>query len=171
MYIELHPNPIINEIMCIPFETLRLNDKTYEKCVQTLGNDIPDDAIIVYSPSESEIIVLGYYLLDNLNMKYSDYFDALRESTFRLCGFDPIKSVNQIDCIHIKEWIFDNSLRNKEHLSHIFLNITLSCPNENGVCMLWNNSIHHSLLFYPIHDMELSNYAAIFYFSDAFLNE
>ena len=170
MYVELHPNPIINEIMCVPFENLRLNDNTYEKCVQTFRN-IPDDAIIVYSTSEEGIVVLGYYILDNLNMKYSDCFDALRENTLRLSGFDPIEKVNQMDCIHIKEWVFDNSLRNKEHLNHIFLNISLACPNESWEYMLWYNSIHHSLLFYPIHDMELSNYAAIFYFSDAFLNE
>ena len=81
MYQNLQVNPIINDIMCVPYEELRdLNTNTNNRCLETFPQGIPNNATItVYSPSNNGIIVLGYYVLDALNMSHSAHFDYLTE--------------------------------------------------------------------------------------------
>ena len=76
MYQNLQVNPIINGIMCVSYEELSLNTNTNNRCLETFPQGIPDNATIIYSPSDNGIIVLGYYVLDALNMSHSAYFDG-----------------------------------------------------------------------------------------------
>ena len=84
MYQNLQVNPVINDIMCVSYEELSLNTNTNNRCLETFPQGIPNNATIIYSPSDNGIIVLGYYVLDSLNMSHSAYFDFLRDTTFDL---------------------------------------------------------------------------------------
>lgn len=170
MYVELHPNPIINEIMCVPFENLRLNDNTYERCVQTLGN-IPDDAIIVYSPSEEGILVLGYYVLDDANMVTSKYYESLRNATKHFQGIDETNRIKKTECVHIKTWVFDNALKNKAHLNTI-LNCIVHFFPYNRKHILWYDNKQGEICFYPIYRGVVGGaISALSYFTNDFMNQ
>ena len=52
MYRNLQANPIIQEIWCIPYENICLNGILDARCIATFPDGIPQDAYIVYSPSE-----------------------------------------------------------------------------------------------------------------------
>lgn len=173
MYQNLQVNPIINGIMCVSYEELSLNTNTNNRCLETFPQGIPDNATIVYSPSDNGIIVLGYYVLDALNMSQSINFEALREATLQYEGFDPRQNVEGASCIHINDWVFDESLRNRITLQHIFLTITSSIEDNINHCFIWCDSNNGDILFYPIKRIEnrLSNTSAILYFSHMFLYE
>lgn len=47
---KLQVNPIINDLLCVPFENLHLNDNTCENCVEVFKNDILDDATNIVTP-------------------------------------------------------------------------------------------------------------------------
>lgn len=173
MYQNLQVNPIINDIMCVSYEVLSLNTNTNNRCLETFQQGIPDNATIIYSPSDNGIIVLGYYVLDALNMSHSAYFDFLRDTTIRFEGFDPRPNVENTTCIHINEWLFDESLRNTRRLQHIFLTIISNINDDVNHYFVWCDSSHKETLFYPINKIEnrLSNTNAIFYFSRIFMYE
>lgn len=89
MYQNLQANPIIKNILCVSYTTLQLNENTNRCCAEVFPQGIPDNATIVYSPSDKGIIVLGYYVLDTLNMSESIYFNALRNNTLQYAKFRP----------------------------------------------------------------------------------
>ena len=171
MYRELNPNANINEIMCIPFENLRLNDKTYEKCVEVFKNDIPDDATVIYSPSEKGIVVLGYYVLDSANMVASKYYESLRSATKSFYGVDETNRIKKTECVHIKTWVFDNTLRNKTHLKVILSCIINSFPHKRKH-ILWYDNNQREICFYPIYRGVVgANISALTYFTNYFMNQ
>lgn len=171
MYRELNPNANINEIMCIPFENLRLNDKTYEKCVEVFKNDILDDATIIYSPSEEGIVVLGYYVLDSANMVTSKYYESLRSAMKCFCDKDETNRIRNTECVHIKTWVFDNALRNKAYLNIIISCIIHSCPYERKH-ILWYDNSQGEICFYPIsRGVVGANISALTYFTNDFMNQ
>jgi len=61
--------------------------------------------------------------------------------------------------ITICSWVFDESLRNKDYLAHIFEVMTFG----NNNCLLWCKG-HNEIIFYPLSE----RYAAIEYFANAF---
>lgn len=173
MFQRLQENPTINGIMCVPYSNLMLNDNTRQRCMDVLGNNIPNEAVIVYSPSDDGIVVLGYYVLDTLNMSQSIYFEVLREATLQYEGFDPRQNVEGSNCIHISDWVFDESLRDRIRLQHIFLTVTSSIEDTINHYFVWCDSSNEDILFYPIKRVRnrLANTSAILYFSHMFLYE
>ena len=169
MYIELHPNPIINGIMCVPFENLRLNDSTHEKCVEVFKNTIPDNATIIYSPSEEGIVVLGYYVLDDANMITSKYYESLRSATIRFQNIDETNRIKKTECVHIKSWVFDNALRNKAYLNTILSCIIDYFPYQRKH-IIWYDNKQGELCFYPIYRGVVgANVSALAYFTNDFM--
>ena len=69
-----------------------------------------------------------------------------------------------ISCVRIVRtpWVFDESLRNKDSLIHIFEVMTF----DNNNYLLWCEG-HNEIIFYPLSE----RYAAIEYFANAFLKE
>lgn len=173
MYQNLQANPIIKNILCVSYTTLQLNENTNRCCAEVFPQGIPDNATIVYSPSDKGIIVLGYYVLDTLNMSESIYFNALRNNTLQYKDFDPQQEVKSSTCIHIKDWVFDESLRDTIWLRHIFLTIISSIENNINNFFVWYDGHKGEVLFYPIKMVEnpLSITKAIFYFSHKFMYE
>lgn len=171
MYKELQTNPIINDIWCVPFGNLRLIVSTNEKVLQVFEQGLPDNSYIVYTDSDDSIVVLGYYVLDNNNMSKSIYYESLRNVTQELQNIDPTDEINQIDCVHIREWVFDNSLKKENYLNRIF-NIMISTYLDGNKHIMWFVNKNQQLSFYPIFgNWAFLNIAAIKYLTDAFLNE
>ena len=170
MFKKLQNNPNINGIMIVPFSAL-IDDSKKQYCESVLGDNIPDESNIVFSSSKEDIEVLGYYVLDNLNMVYSKYFETVRSATVAYGTMDPTGIIEKTKCIHIAKWVFDNSLRNTSLLQHIFSTITNSADSDG--MFIWCDSNHGNLLFYPIYDNAdpFRNTQAILYFSGFFMFE
>lgn len=172
MYRELQTNPITNnnDIWCVPYKNLRLNENTNAKCIDIFPNGIPDDAAVVYSSSEEGIIVLGYYILDGTNMTLSTNYESLKNATIALQKTDPTEQIKQQNCVHIREWIFDNSLRNKEYLRKI-CNIIVSTDWYTSSFIVWFNNSRGEISFYHINNDDFISASAVFYFINEFMNE
>lgn len=164
MYTQLQTNPTINNIWCIPYENLRLNTNTNARCIEVFPN-IPNDAIVIYSSSDEGITVLGYYALDNLNMTRSENYESFKSATIDMQGQDPTREIRRRHCTRIREWIFDNSLKNEEYLRHICLSIVLDLKS-----IVWFNNRRGEISFYPVAD-GFVNMGAISYFVNEFMNE
>ena len=129
---------------------------------ELFGDDMDDNAIVIYSTSNDGIIVLGYYILDDLNITQSSMYEQLKINTFVFSNKDKTADLKEIKCKHISTWTFDESLRNKEYLLHIFEVMTFG----NNSYLLWCDG-HNEIVFYPLSE----RYAAIEYFANAFLKE
>ena len=82
MYKKIQIEPTIKDIWTIPFDILKLNEQTKNKCEELFGDDMDDNAIVIYSTSNDGIIVLGYYILDDLNITQSSMYEQLKINTF-----------------------------------------------------------------------------------------
>lgn len=162
MFRKIQEGLIINDIWSVSFENLKLNKNTKSKCENCFGDDIDDETIIIYSSSDDGIIVLGYYVLDDMNIAQSSMYKQLKTNTRIFGGTDKTEDLEQKKCKHICSWVFDESLRNKDYLTHIFEVMTF----DNNNCLLWCEG-HNEIIFYPLSE----RYAAIDYFSNAFLKE
>lgn len=162
MYKKIQIEPTIKDIWSIPFDNLKLNEQTKNKCEESFGDDMDDNAIVIYSTSDDGIIVLGYYILDDLNITQSSMYEQLKINTFVFSNKDKTADLKEIKCKHISTWTFDESLRNKEYLLHIFEVMTFG----NNSYLLWCDG-HNEIVFYPLSE----RYAAIEYFANAFLKE
>lgn len=174
MYQNLQGSPTINDIWSVPYSNLRLNSATNEKCINAFPKGIPEDAFVVYTSSQDNkgIVVLGYYVTDDLDMTHSAYFHTLRELTLQYEGHDPTLDIRNTECVHISEWVFDDSLRNELYLQRIFSIIASSFDKKTNKYYIWCDSTHDELLFYSLNKDEYFGYsAAIFYFSRFFMNE
>ena len=171
MFQRLQENPPINGIMCVPYSNLILNDNTRQRCTDVFGNNIPNESVIVYSPSDDGIVVLGYYVLSNEHMADSECYEYLRARTITLQGEDPTEEIRKFDCICISEWVFDYSLRSRNHLESIF-NSIVSGHLDGSRHFIWYVNRNRELLFYSIYNrMSIDNTAAVIYFANEFLNE
>ncbi len=172
MYQNLQANPIINGIMCVSYEDLCLNTNTNNRCLEVFPRGIPDNATIIYSPSDDGIIVLGYYVLNNQNITESYLYNALRNISRNINGVDHHQSFLNAECHKIEEWVFDNSLNNKQHLFHIFTIIISSIVVHEGLSFLWCDSGFDEIIYYPINNDANNNFYpfAENYFSLAFFN-
>jgi hypothetical protein len=162
MYKKIQIEPTIKDIWSIPFDNLKLNEQTKNRCEELFCDDMDDNAIVIYSTSDDGIIVLGYYLLDDLNITQSSMYEQLKINTFVFSNKDKTADLKEIKCKHISIWTFDESLRNKEYLLHIFEVMTFG----NNSYLLWCDG-HNEIVFYPLSE----RYAAIEYFANAFLKE
>ena len=72
-----------------------------------------------------------------------------------------VLDLKEIKCKHISTWTFDESLRNKEYLLHIFEVMTFG----NNSYLLWCDG-HNEIVFYPLSE----RCAAIEYFANAFFD-
>lgn len=149
MFTELQTNPVINDLWCIPYETLSKNPSTKEKCLTTFPHGLPDNSNIIYSSSDEEIIVLGYYVIDDANITSSKYYESLRNITLQFQGVDETSRIKQTDCVHIKAWVFDNSLKDEAYLENILFGIIRHYPHKKRF-FLWYDNNQGNLCFYPI---------------------
>lgn len=160
MYTQLQTNPTINDdLWCVPYEYMYPNDAI------VFPNGIPNDAFVIYSSSDEGITVLGYYALDNLNMTQSENYESFKSATIDMQGQDPTREIRRRHCTRIREWIFDNSLKNEEYLRHICLSIVLNLKS-----IVWFNNRRGEISFYPVAD-GFVNMGAISYFVNEFMNE
>lgn len=162
MFRKIQEGLINNDILSVPFENLKLNEETKSKCEDCFGENIDDDTIIIYSSSYDGIIVLGYYIIDDLNITQSPMYEQLKTNTRIFGETDKTEDLEQKKCKHICSWVFDESLRNKDYLTHIFEVMTF----DNKNYLLWCEG-HNEIIFYPLSE----RYAAIEYFANTFLKE
>jgi len=170
MFQRLQENPTINGIMCVPYSNIMRNDNARQRCIDVLGNIIPNEAVIVYSPSDDGIVVLGYYILNNQNITESVFYNALRDNSINSHGIDCHQSFLNAECHKIQEWVFDVSLNNKQHLYHIFSIMISSIETHERLTILWCESGFNDIIYYPI-DNENNNHfypLAEYYFSGTF---
>ena len=171
MYQKLQTNPVIKDLWCIPYETLRENLNTKERCLNVFPQGLPDNSNIVYSSSEEGIIVLGYYVIDDANMTSSKYYESVKSITLQFQGADKTSRINQTDCVHIKTWVFDNSLRNEACLDKIFNSIVLHFPYK-GKYILWYDNKQGELCFYSIdRGVAGGTNCALTYFTNDFMRQ
>lgn len=172
MYQNLLVNPVINGIWCVSYETLQLNENTNRRCNETFPQGIPNNAVIIYSSSDNGIVVLGYYVLTIQNITESHLYNVLRDFSINMNGVDHHQSFLNADCYKIEEWVFDNSLNNKQRLFHIFNNIVSSIEVNGRLTFLWCDSGFNEIVYYPINnDANESFYPfAENYFTIAFFN-
>lgn len=170
MYTHLQQNPQINYILVVEFRNLKQNDKVRTKCTETLQCDLSDDDYIVYSPSDNDITVLGRLVLNDENITTSTMYGSLRNNTTSFYGEDHTERLQQITCRKIEKWIFDESLKNKSHLSQIFSFICRETSKE--AMILWYEGTEE-IIFYPVinDQMIFARPSAVSYFTNAFLNE
>ena len=162
MYKKIQIEPTIKDICSVSFDNLKRNKQTKSKCEECFGNILDDDTIIIYSSSDDEIIVLGYYVLDDMNITKSSMYKQLKTNTRIFGETDKTEDLEQKKCKHICSWVFDESLRNKDYLTHIFEVMTF----DNNNCLLWCE-VHNEIIFYPLSE----RYSAIEYFANAFMKE
>ena len=91
----------IKDIWSIPFDSLKLNEQTKNKCEELFGDDMDDNAIVIYSTSNDGIIVLVYYILDDLNITQSSMYEQLKINTFVFSNKDKTADLKEIKCKHI----------------------------------------------------------------------
>ena len=82
MYKKIQIEPTIKDIWSIPFDNLKLNEQTKNRSEELFGDDMDDNAIVIYSTSNDGIIVLVYYILDDLNITQSSMYEQLKINTF-----------------------------------------------------------------------------------------
>ena len=97
-----------------------------------------------------------------MNITQSSMYKQLKTNTRIFGETDKTEYLEQKKCKHICSWVFDESLRNKDYLTHIFEVMTFG----NNNCLLWCKG-HNEIIFYPLSE----RYAAIEYFTNAFLKE
>lgn len=90
MYKKIQIEPTIKDIWSIPFDNLKLNEQTKNRSEELFGDDMDDNAIVIYSTSDDGIIVLGYYLLDDLNITQSSMYEQLKINTFVFSNKDKV---------------------------------------------------------------------------------
>ena len=170
MFQKFQPAHIINEISLVPYRDMRLNANNNKLCLKVFQKEIPDNAIIVYSSFNDSVVILGYYVIDNLNIIQSRFYESLRSATIAFEGCDLTKEIESIPCIHISEWCFDESLREQRYLQYIFSDIISN--NDENRSIVWCDNCNE-VFFYPIVRNEniLSNTAAIIYFTDNFIQK
>lgn len=170
MYQKLQQNLVINDLWCNPYEVLSENPVAKERCLLVFPN-VPDKANIIYSSSAEGIIVLGYYVLDNANLTLSRYYETLRSATLKYRGIDETERIKQIDCIHIKSWVFDDVLRNKTYLYRILNSIICTLPSKE-THILWYENRQGQLIFYPFcKGVVGGTIRALTHFTNDFLNQ
>lgn len=160
MYRKIQENPIINDLWIIRFDVLSSDSKAKLECESCFPNELNDDSVIIYNPSDDGIIVLGYFNLDNLSITSSSLFEQVKNITLSFYDIDNIEQLSQIKCSHICSWVFDDSLRTSEHLNKIVESIVIKSKNS---ILLWYE-YHDELIFYPLKNY----YLAIDYFVKSF---
>ena len=53
MYKKIQIEPTIKDIWSIPFDNLKLNEQTKNRCEELFGDDMDDNAIVIYSTSRT----------------------------------------------------------------------------------------------------------------------
>lgn len=133
-------------------------------CEECFPSSLSADSMILYTCSEESIAVLGFYDLEELHITRSPRFEQVREMTKLFQGKDNIESLQAEKCVHIRSWIFDESLRNRECLYRI----CESMVEKSKPCrLLWAEDKNGGLLFYPVEQ----NYGAAEYFTEAFMGD
>lgn len=74
MYKKKQENPIINDLWIIRFDVLSSDSKAKFECEHCLPKEFKNSSVIIYSPSDDGIVILGYFNLDNLNITSSSLF-------------------------------------------------------------------------------------------------
>lgn len=160
MYKKIQENPIINDLWIIRFDVLSSDSKAKFECEHCFPKELNNNSVIIYSPSDDGIVVLGYFNLDNLSITSSSLFEQIRNITLSFNGIDNIEQLSQIKCSHICSWVFDDSLRTNKHLNKIVESIVIKSKKS---FLLWYE-YHDELIFYPLENY----YLAIDYFVKAF---
>ena len=169
MYKKLTDLDTVGKIFVVPIENL--NNVMRSQASSVFG-DICAGSFIIYTIiSENEVSVLGYFNLDNLPITESPRFSYLNANTVAANEKDSSDELERMPSIHISQWVFDNSLKNKVALNSIFQAITAYCNATSKNTMLWTDS--NDLYFYPLRqsDIPFGHNAAIGYFIDKFMNE
>lgn len=137
------------------------------KTAKSLFKEISDDSYVIYSPRDKENpLMLGYFILDKLPITTSKQYPYLLNNTLSQGGEDKTEEFRNLQTIHIAEWLFDESLKNKTALDQIFELITLGgiIQNPQSRTLLWTD--YSTFLFYPFDKMDRNR--AIAYFVEGF---
>ena len=169
MYNQITDLDTVGKIFVVPIENL---NNVMRGQASSIFGDINAGSFIIYTIiSENEASVLGYFNLDNLSITESPRFAYLNANTIAVNKKDSSDELERMPSIHISQWVFDNSLKNKSALNSIFQAITAFCYATSENTMLWTDS--NDLYFYPLRqsDIPFGHNAAIAYFIDKFMNE
>ena len=76
MYKKIQIEPTIKDIWSIPFDNLKLNDQTKNRCEELFGDDMDDNAIVIYSTSFMSIkfvLIINISKFAKMNLKPNKY--------------------------------------------------------------------------------------------------
>lgn len=169
MYKKLTDIDTVGKVFVVPIENL---NAVMRSQASSIFDDISAGSFIIYTIiSENEVSVLGLFNLDNLPITESPRFSYLNANTVAANEKDSSDELERMPSIHISQWVFDNSLKNKVALNSIFQAITAYCNATSKNTMLWTDS--NDLYFYSLRqsDIPFGHNAAIGYFIEKFMNE
>lgn len=164
MYRTIQNNPQIESIWVVSYDGLKPCDEHKRRCEECFPDILDDNTMIIYTPSDDGIIVLGYYKLDEVNITQSTMYEQLRMNTLIINEIDLTDELKQKKCMCILSWVLDKSLRSKKYLTTICESIVENTRKQGD--LLWCEG-RNEIIFYPLSE----RYAAIEYFANAFMNE
>lgn len=174
MYTNILVEPIDHvNLMCSPFENL--NAQHQQKCRLAFGDVELQNSTIVYSSMADDIVVLGYYILDDANITLSNNYDTFRKFSIRFNNGDPTATLIEMPCVHIMEWVFDNVLRERDRIINIVHNIVFNCAIK-GQYIVWFDNNRGWLSYYIISNdlpdsLSYLYASAIYYLTNELISE
>ena len=153
----------VEHMMCVPFENAPMEVKTF--CVSELKCDVNNETFAIYCLVNNIPITLGYFQFDDSNIVESKHFESMINFTKsfnnNLTSSKDYERFKNRNCKCIKQWFFDDKLRNVNLLETIFDYIITYVDTIKKCDMLWFDGIN-SIVFYPIEKNDcISRYAKI----------
>ena len=167
MYTKITQQITIGDIYCIPYEYV----PNKEDCNSLFNINFADDNIVLYTQIDGKIVFLGYVIIDHTHISKSVSYDFFVKKSINIGHINPTETLSNMGCVHIAEWKFDETLRQKDKLTSIFNTIITAYSSEEQKLQLWCDG-RSDLIFYPIEKVcDTTLPSAVLYFTNAFLNE
>ena len=91
------------------------------------------DAYVLYITTDEYPIFIGYFLLDETHITASPLFESYRQNMIAAGEEESLTSFEH--CLHLRSWVFDKQLDNKNHIGHIVSYIASTGGNRPYI--LW----------------------------------
>lgn len=131
MFTQLTDKQIDEHIGIAHFSNL--NELNQVRVNELFVNVDLQDALILYQTTDEYPIFLGYFILDKTPITESALFEPYRQNMIAAGEEESLTSFEH--CLHLRSWVFDKQLDNKNHIGHIVSYITSTDGNRPYI--LW----------------------------------